>query len=145
MLVLLLYRVGVPALIAFLKEREKLIADTLAQADDAKKQAEAALAENKRQVERVQAQADKILTQAKLEGDKLRAEAVEKADKKARLIVEQAQQDLARQKGELENDVKQKMAGLLALAAGKLLRRIVSESEHHKLIEQSLSEAESGK
>jgi F-type H+-transporting ATPase subunit b len=141
LLVLLLYRVGVPALIAFLKEREKLIADTLAQAADTKQQAEAVLLENRKQLERVQLEADRILAQAKLEGEKLRDEAVVKAEKKARLIVEQGQQELSQQKNKLESDVRQNMAELLAAAAGKLLHRLVSRDEHHQLIEESLKEA----
>jgi F-type H+-transporting ATPase subunit b len=141
LLVLLLYRVGVPALIAFLNEREKFIADTLAQAADTKQQAEAALSENRKQLERVQAEADRILAQAKIEGDKLRDETVLKAEKKAQLIVEQAQQELTQQKDKLESDVRRSMADLLAAAAGKLLRRIVSQDEHHQLIEDSLKEA----
>lgn len=142
LLVLLLYRVGVPVLIAFLSEREKLIADTLAQAADAKKQAEEALAENRKQIGRIQEQADRIIAQAKLEGDKLKAEAVEKAERKAQLIVEQAQQDLTQQKARVMGDVRQKMSDLLAAAAGKLLRRVVTVDEHRKMIEQSLAEAE---
>ncbi len=142
LLVLLLYRIGVPALIAFLNEREKFITDTLDQAKETKKQADAVLAENRKQTEKIQQQADQILAQAKREGDKLKAEAVASAEKKAQLIVEQAQQDLAQQQSKMLTDVKQEMGDLLAAAAGKLLRRVVSEKEHHEMIEQSLSEAE---
>ena len=110
LLLLMLYRYGVPAIIAFLKEREKFIADTLAQAADTKQQAEAVLTENRKQLEKVQEEADRILAQAKLEGDKLRSETVLKAEKKAQLIVEQAQQELSRQKDKLENDVRRSMA-----------------------------------
>jgi F-type H+-transporting ATPase subunit b len=141
LLVLLLYRIGVPVLIALLQTREKLIADTLAEVADAKKQAEAVLLENRQQLKLVQQEADRILTQAKLEGEKLRDETVLKAEKKARFIVEQGQQELSQQQGKLESDVRQNMAELLAAAAGKLLHRIVSRDEHHKLIAESLKEA----
>jgi F-type H+-transporting ATPase subunit b len=142
LLVLLLYRLGVPALIAFLAEREKYIAETLSDAADTAKRAEATLAENRKQLEQAQAQADRILAQAKLEGEKLKSETVAKAEKKAQLIVEQAQQELSQQKDKLTGEVKRAMAELLASAAGKLLHRVVSVDEHHKLIEQSLAEVE---
>ena len=141
LLLLMLYRYGVPAIIAFLAEREKFIADTLAQAADTKKQAEEVLSENRKQLEKVQEEADRILAQAKLESDKLRDDAVLKAEKKAQLIVEQAQQELSQQKDKLTSDVRRSMADLLAAAAGKLLRRVVREDEHHQLIEDSLKEA----
>ncbi len=145
LLVLLLYRVGVPALIAFIKEREKFISDTLANAADAKKQADEVLNENRRQLEHIQQQADRILTQAKAEGDKIKRETVSLAEKKAQLIVEQAQQELSQERDKLARDVRGKMAELLAAAAGKLLRRVVNVDEHHRLIDDCLAEAEKQK
>ena len=145
LLVLLLYRVGVPALIAFLNEREKFISDTLAQAADTKKQAEAVLAENRKQLEHVQEQADTILSQAKQEGDKIKNETVAQAEKKAQLIVEQAQQQLTQERDRLAQGVRQQMADLLALAAGKLMRGRFNAEEHHELVKQSLAEAEKKK
>ena len=142
LLVVLLYRLGLPALIEFLKQREKFISETLAEAADTNQRAAGLLAENRKQLERVQEEADRILAQAKLEGEKLRDEAVVKAEKKAQLIVEQARQEVSRQKHRLESDVRQNMAELLAAAAGKLLHRLVSQDEHHQLIEESLKEAE---
>ena len=142
LLVVLLYRIGLPALIEFLKQREKFISETLAEAADTNQRAADMLAENRKQLERVQEQADRILAQAKLEGEKLKSETVAKAEKKAQLIVEQARQELSQQKDKLTGEVKRKMAELLASAAGKLLRRVVSVDEHHKLIEQSLAEVE---
>lgn len=142
LLVVLLYRIGLPALIEFLKQREKFISETLAEAADTNQRAADTLAENRKQLERVQEQADRILAQAKLEGEKLKSETVAKAEKKAQLIVEQAQQELLQQKDKLTGEVKQKMSELLAAAAGKLLHRVVSVDEHHKLIEQSLAEVE---
>jgi F-type H+-transporting ATPase subunit b len=137
-LVVLLYRVALPPLLALLAQREKMSADSLSQAAEEKEKAAMLAAEQKQQLAEVRKQVDQMLAQAREEGDRIRAEIVIRAEKQAEKILEQSRQDLSREREKMVGAVKASTAELIVAAAGKLLRRVVSESEHHRLMKESI-------
>lgn len=141
-LVVLLYKVALPPLLEFLAQREKLIADSLSQASAEREKAAVQAAEQKRQLAEVRKQVDQMLSQAKGEGDRIKEEIIARAERQAEDILEQSRQDLSREREKLISAVKASTAELIVAAAGKFLRRAVTESEHRRLMGESLAELE---
>jgi F-type H+-transporting ATPase subunit b len=138
LLVVLLYKVALPPLLQFLAEREKLIASSLAKAEQDKAESAALLAEQKAQLRGVREQADQIVARARDEGDRLKKEMIQKATEQAAFLAKEAKLDIGREKEKALDAVRSEAAGLVALAASKVLGRTIELSDHKKLIEESL-------
>ena len=142
MLVLLLYKVALPPILTLLAEREKLVKDSIDQAVANRERSEGLLAEYRDKLARVSDQAEQMIQAAKAEGEKLRMEILERAEKQAEFIAEKSRQDLSREKDKIIAEVRQSTAELVALAAGKVMRRLIKPEDNRRLIEESLLEAE---
>ena len=142
MLVLLLYKVALPPILTLLAEREKLVKDSIDQAVANRERSEGLLAEYRDKLARVSDQAEQMIQAAKAEGEKLRMEILERAEKQAEFIAEKSRQDLSREKDKIIAEVRQSTAELVALAAGKVIRRLIKPEDNRRLIEESLLEAE---
>jgi F-type H+-transporting ATPase subunit b len=141
LLVLLLYRWALPPLTTFLKQREELIAGQLQAAAESKQQAAALVEEQKKHLSEMRVQAEQIIARAKQEGEKLQLASQAQADKRAELILERAKQEIEQEKQKLITAVRQETAALVTLAAGKLLRRVITPAQHHQIIEETIAEA----
>jgi len=141
-MVFLLYRSVLPPFVAFLNKRERQIADQIAQAAEDRKLAEEALSAQQAELIMVRKKADQLLDLAKLDGEKQKKIIVGQAEKQAAGILQQARQDLVTEKEKILSTVKTEVAEYLAAAAGKLMRRSYSLSEHRQLVEESLKEVQ---
>ena len=140
LLVVLLYKIGLPPILAFLAQREQQIADQLAAAADNQKRSEQLLAEHKKALAAVHQKAELILTESRDEGRRTRDEIIAKANSEAGRVITRAKLDLEREKNEIMTQAKQELVGLVTAAAGKVLRRKLTAEEDRALIEKSLQE-----
>ncbi|MFA4967036.1 MAG: F0F1 ATP synthase subunit B [Candidatus Margulisiibacteriota bacterium] len=137
-LVFLMYKWVLPPIVKVIKEREKAISDSVALAADAQKRSEELLSSYKEKMAEADRSAQKILIQAKDDGDRARAETLERAEKQATLILDQAREDLNSEKAKILNDAKKEIAELVALAAGKVIGRVIKKEDNLKIIEEAL-------
>jgi len=140
LLVLLLYRFGLPQLMGIIEKREKIIADSLAFAAENQKKTEQLIAENKKHLAEARKQADIVAGQVKAEAEKNSAEAIERATRHAAAIIEQTKRDMTREKEEILQAIRRETVVLVAEAAGKLLKKTVTVEDHRRLIEESIAE-----
>jgi F-type H+-transporting ATPase subunit b len=140
-LVLLVFRKWVvPKLVATMDQRQKTLEQSLEQA----KQTEAALAKAQTQADEILAntrlKADQALAEARKAASEIIAQAETAASKRAALIIEEAEERLGHERQRLYTELKQELAGLVAAATEKVLRKKVNEREDRALIEQSLKD-----
>jgi F-type H+-transporting ATPase subunit b len=140
-LVVLLYKVALPPLLAFLSQREKLITDTIAEARLNQKRSEDLLADYRRKLAEANRAADAILKKAREEGRGERAEILEKAGRQAEMILERSRQELAKEKAQIIAEVRGEVAGLVIRAASQVLRREVNPKDNLVIIEEAIKEA----
>ena len=140
-LVVLLYKVALPPLLAFLSQREKLITDTIAEARLNQKRSEDLLADYRRKLAEANRAADAILKKAREEGRSERAEILEKAGRQAEMILERSRQELAKEKEQIIAEVRGEVAGLVIRAASQVLRREVNPKDNQLIIEEAIKEA----
>jgi F-type H+-transporting ATPase subunit b len=141
LLVALLYKVGLPPILAFLAQRERQIAGQLAAAAENQKRSEELVARHNKELADVHRKAEEILTLAREEGRRTRDEIVAKADGEAGVIMERARQDLVREKSAIISEAKSEIVELVAAAAGKIVRQKLTAEHDRALIEKSLQES----
>ncbi|MFA5112816.1 MAG: F0F1 ATP synthase subunit B [Candidatus Margulisiibacteriota bacterium] len=140
LLVVLLYKIGLPPILAFLAERERQIADQLATAAENQKRSEQVLAEHKKELAAVHQKAELILSESRAEGRRAKDEIVAKANSEADRVIARAKIDLEREKKEVMSQAKQEIVGLVTAAAGKVLRQKLTADQDRAMIEKSLRE-----
>jgi F-type H+-transporting ATPase subunit b len=141
LLVLLLYKAALPPLLALLAQREKMIADTLAETAENKERSEQLLAEHRQELAAVHKKAEEILTKARDEGRGTRDEIIAKANSEADRVIARGKLDLEREKNAILTQAKQEIVGLVTAAAGKVLQEKLDPERDRQLIERSIREA----
>jgi F-type H+-transporting ATPase subunit b len=140
LLVLLLYKVALPPLLDFLAQREKMIADSLAAAAADRQESAALLAEHKKALAEVHHKAEQIINEARVEGRGVRAEIIAKAGQEAERLLVKAQAELGKEKETILREVRESVADLVMLAAGKAVRRLLTAEDDQRIIKESLAE-----
>ncbi len=137
-LVFLMYRLALPPILKVLKERENTISQALSQAEAGKRESETLLSAYRQRLAEASETGEKMLLEARREGEKLKQVIIEAGRKNADLLIVRAQEDLKKEKNRIVSEIKAEEADLVALAAGKLLKRKIDKAENIKLIEESL-------
>src|SRR3989338_5725866 len=141
LLVLLLYKAALPPILALLALREKMIADSIELTMKNEKRSEELAAEYREKLNQINQKADRMIDESKKDGEKLKNEILERAEKQADLTALRASQDIARERDKIFAEVRRSTAELVALAAGKVLRKTISPADNRRLIEESLTQA----
>jgi F-type H+-transporting ATPase subunit b len=108
-----------------------------------------------RDAERMEQQFQERIAEARREGQgivananqiaqRIQAEAQEKAQRDAEAFLARAREQIQREIQQAQLELRQQIASLALLAAGRVVERSLDERQHVELIERVLSEAESG-
>jgi F-type H+-transporting ATPase subunit b len=138
LLLLVLRKFAWSSIVGALTEREESIRHALKSAEDAKLEADRILQENKKQLEKIEAESRRILNEGRALGEKLKSEIVEKASQQSRTMVEQARQEIERDKDAALAQLRGEVANLALAAAGKILNETLDGDKHRKLVDDVL-------
>ena len=138
LLLIVLRKFAWSSIVGALTEREESIRQALKSAEDAKLEAERILQENKKQLEKIEAESRRILNEGRALGEKLKTEIVEKASQQSRNMVEQARQEIERDKDATIIQLRGEVANLALTAAGKILNETLDADKHRKLVDDVL-------
>lgn len=141
-LVLLMYRWVLPPLLALIREREKVIADSVTAARAAREQAAAQVAAAKQKVTAADETAKKIVDRAVQEGEVVKAQMYGAAKKEADLLLVKAREDFQREKNEVLTGIREQTADLVVAAASRVLKKKVDRAENEALIEECIRECQ---
>lgn len=129
-----------PPVMAALNERKQTIADGLAAAERGVKERQQAKAQAAETIDAAKRQAREIITQA----EKRRAEIVEQAKQDAKheaaKVAAAAQAEVEQAANRAREELRGKVVDLALAAAAKVLRREVSEKDHHAALRQLSAE-----
>lgn len=121
-------------LLTALQRREEHIRSSINQAEQAKQEAEKLLEENRKLLANANEQSRKIITEGRLVAEKLKQEIIDNANQSARRIIQQAQQEIVREKELALQQLKTEVATLALTTAEKILGESLDETRHRKLI-----------
>lgn len=139
-LLFILKKFAYKPLLNMLDERKKSIEDAINNAETAKVEAEklrkdyeARLAEAKQEAQDVIAKATKL-------GEEMKKDIVTNAQTEATKAIQRAQEEIAREKDQAIAALRDEVAILAVMAAGKVLGKAVSVEDHQKLVKDFVAE-----
>jgi F-type H+-transporting ATPase subunit b len=126
-------------LLESLRKREESLRNSMERAEQAKQDAERLLTEHKKQLARAEQEGQRILNENRQLAEKLKEEIIDKANQQSRKMVEQAKEEIDRNKEAALTQLRGEVASLAVQAAGKILDETLDESKHRKLVDNYLN------
>jgi len=138
----LLRRYVFPPLNNALKARQALIAQSLSEAEEARKEAEQARTAEREEMAEARAKAQEVLDRAQKLGDQLRDELRLKGEQEQQAMLERARAELAREREQAVLELRRQVADLVLLATTKVRQEELNPTRQRKLIDQALKEVD---
>lgn len=139
-LLFLLTKFAFPPLVKMMDERQQKIRDSLDEAEQAREEAHRLLEDYKKQLQNAQNEAKVIIEQRKEQADKMKDEIIEKAREQSQLVVDQARQEIENEKNQAIKELQNSIANWSVDIAEKAIKKQLSEAEHKRLFDESISE-----
>ncbi len=140
LLYILLKKFVFPAVSQMLEDRKKRIAEGLAAADVARREAEEERKRLMAQLEAERAEAQKRVAAASAQAEKVREEILAQARREAEAIRTRAVEEAEAEKQRILAEAHKQIAELALLAAERVVREGLDEATQHKIIEDFLSQ-----
>lgn len=127
-------------LLKALSDREEKIRSSLEQAERAHQEAQRLFEENRKQLAAAEEQSARIIREGRDMGERLKSEILEKAQAASRQMVEQAKDEINREKESALMQLRSEVSDLAIAAAGKILEANLDEPRQRKLVDAAIKE-----
>jgi F-type H+-transporting ATPase subunit b len=139
--VYLFWRYALGPITNMLDERSQRIADSMAAADKMRQELAATAARNEEILIEARRQAQQIIAQAREVGDATVARAQKEAGEQADAYLARAQATLRQETEQARLQLRQELADLAVMAAGRIVKKELDPAAQSRLIEETLAEA----
>ncbi len=139
-LLFVLWRLLYKPIIRMLDERSERIRDSLEASERAQSEAASSREETQRQLEAARAEGQQLVAQAREVADRFREEELAKAREDIAAERSRAEANIQRERDAAIEDLRREFSGLAIVAAERVIRRSLDESDHNELIQQVLEE-----
>ncbi|MBM7073446.1 F0F1 ATP synthase subunit B [Shewanella sp. OPT22] len=129
-----------PPLMSAIEERQKKIADGLADADRAAKDLELAQAKATDQLKEAKVTANEIIESANKRKAQIVDEAKTEADAERAKIIAQGHAEIEAERNRAKEDLRKQVASLAIQGAEKILERSIDQSAHSDIVEKLVAE-----
>ena len=133
---LLLYK----PIVRMLDERSDRIKESLEASERAQAEAASSREETERQLDEARAEGQQLIAQAREVADRFREEELAKARQDIAAERERAEANIQRERDAAIEDLRREFSGLAIVAAERVIRRSLDESDHNEMIQQVLEE-----
>ena len=137
----LFWRYALGPITNMLDERSQRIADSMAAADKMRQELAATAARNEEILIEARRQAQQIIAQAREVGDATVARAQKEAGEQADAYLARAQATLRQETEQARLQLRQELADLAVMAAGRIVKKELDPAAQSRLIEETLAEA----
>jgi F-type H+-transporting ATPase subunit b len=131
-------------LLGALTAREEGIRASLEQAEHARLEAQKLLEENRKQLAAAEEQSQRAIKEGRDMGERLKAEILEKANQNSRHLVEQAKEEIGREKEKALAQLRAEVTDLVIGAAGKILDANLDTPRQRQLADAAIKELSKG-
>ncbi|MDR6965714.1 F0F1 ATP synthase subunit B [Shewanella putrefaciens] len=129
-----------PPLMNAIEERQKKIADGLADAGRAAKDLELAQAKATEQLKEAKVTANEIIEQANKRKAQIVEEAKAEADAERAKIIAQGKAEIENERSRVKDDLRKQVAALAVLGAEKILERSIDQAAHSDIVDKLVAE-----
>jgi F-type H+-transporting ATPase subunit b len=123
-------------------QRRDTIEESVRAADNSRREAERLLAEYRESIAKAKHEAEEIIERAHKVGESTKSEIVNQAKEQAHKEVEDARDQIQRETRKALQEIKDQVADLAILAAGKVTAKTISSEDHLRLVDEALSEVD---
>lgn len=127
-------------LVQTLKDREDKIRTSLEEAEKARLEALRLLDENRQVLLEAETQSARIIRDGRNMGEQLKAELLEKAQASSRQMIDQAKDEIRREKDAALIQLRSEVSDLAIAAAGKILDANLDTAQQRRLVDQAIKE-----
>ncbi|ABM26859.1 MULTISPECIES: F0F1 ATP synthase subunit B [Shewanella] len=129
-----------PPLMNAIEERQKKIADGLADAGRAAKDLELAQAKATEQLKEAKVTANEIIEQANKRKAQIVEEAKAEADAERAKIIAQGKAEIENERSRVKDDLRKQVAALAVLGAERILERSIDQAAHSDIVDKLVAE-----
>jgi len=123
-----------------LDSRREEVINNLNSAEEAKLEAQKLKDEYAAQIQNARAEAQDIINQAAKIGEQTKADIVTEAREEASRLTAKAQAEIAREKTEALNEIRNEIADLAVLAASKVVGKTIDVADHQNMVDNCVKE-----
>ncbi len=123
-------------LLNMLDEREGRIQEALDQAEVARQEAQASVEENRAAMAQAQAEAQEAVAQGREAAERVAQEVRQRAEAESQQLLEQARRTIQQEKDQAVQALRNQVAELAILAAGKILDENVDDDRNRKIVDE---------
>lgn len=139
-LLLVLAKVAWKPILKSLNEREKLIKDSLDNAENARKEAEKMIAENKSSIRKAEEEGQKLIEQSREYAEKLKNQLLDESKTQAKKMIEDAAVEIQRKNAEAFNNLKDQVADIAVQAAEKIIKENLDKEKQVNLVNKFIDD-----
>ena len=136
----ILRKKAIPPILGAMDSRAEKIREALAAADQAKADAEAAMAAHQGNLETARQESRSIIEEGKRDAEKVKAQIIEDANQEAGEISQRVTREIQLAKEAALDDLHKRSVALSIDLAGKLIQKNLSAKENQKLIDKTVKD-----
>jgi F-type H+-transporting ATPase subunit b len=136
----ILYKVAFPRIVAALDRRQKAIEDSIDAADRTRKEADEILAEYRERLKEARGQAEQIIDRARKTGEVHERDSEAEAKARREQLMEQTRREIELETRRAIEDIRREVADLTVAATEKVTRKVLTEQDQQRLVQEALSE-----
>ena len=140
LLVVVLGKFAWKPLLQALQSREQEIADSLKKAEEAKKDAERMMQENKLALEKASVETARMIAEGRAIAEQLKSDIVAKANESAKKLIDQAKDEISREKESAMSQLRAEVADLSISVAEKILDESLDGAKQKKMVDKVLQQ-----
>ncbi len=140
LLVIVLGKFAWKPLLQALHSREQEIADSLKKAEEARKDSERMMNENKIAMEKASTETARLIAEGRAMAEQLKSDIVAKANESAKKMLEQAKDEITREKESAMSQLRSEVAELSILVAEKILDESLDGVKQKKMVDKVLQQ-----
>jgi F-type H+-transporting ATPase subunit b len=135
-----LYKLAFPRIAEALDRRQRAIEESIDTAARLRSEAEELLEQYRERLKEARTQAEEILVRARKAAEVREAEAINEARQRRDELLEQTRRDIETETRRAIQEIRNEVADLTILATEKVTRKVLTEDDQRKLVEEALGE-----
>jgi F-type H+-transporting ATPase subunit b len=137
---IILARLAFPRISQALDKRQHAIEESIEHADRVRHEADDLLAEYRERLTEARKQADEIIVRARRAAETHEREIEAEAKQQRERLMEQTRRDIEIETRRAIQEIRREVADLTVMATEKVTRKVLSEEDQRRLVEEALSE-----
>ena len=139
---LLLRKLAFPRIGEALDRRRRAIEESIESAERTRQEADKLLAEYRARLSEAREQSEDIVARARKAGERLQEESKVQANQQREEMMERTRREIEAETRRALEEIRKEVADLTVMATEKVARKSLDDSDHRRLIDEALSEAD---